>query len=64
MGCDCSRSGPGASPESPLRLGSPNAVVTHVEVLIGFAGLWLGEAWVTGSDVPDYVAKQFISPIT
>jgi hypothetical protein len=47
-------------PDSPLTFGAPNGIVTHVQVLIGFAGLQLGEAWVTGADVPDWIAKNFL----
>lgn len=63
MGCDCSRRGPGDSPDNPLLFGAPNGYTVHVDVLIAVAGLRLGEQWVTGADVPDWAAKRFIAII-
>jgi hypothetical protein len=51
------------SPSEPLTFGAPNGVVVHVNVVIAVAGLQLGEAWVTGADVPDWIAKGFLQAI-
>jgi hypothetical protein len=46
-----------------LLFGSPNGIVVHVNVLIAVAGLRLGEAWVTGADVQDWIAKNFLQAL-
>jgi hypothetical protein len=60
----CGGTGAGATPDEPLTLGAPGGPVYHVYVETGIAGLWPGEAWLTGSEAPTLIAAGLVRQIT
>jgi hypothetical protein len=51
----CGGNGLGKTPDQPLNIGGPDGELYHVEVITTLAGLWRGEAWLTGDAVPGYI---------
>lgn len=62
--CDCPTSGAGSSKSSPAVIGAAGGPVVLVDVITPFFGLWKGQAWVTGSRAPEFIAAGLLRPVT
>jgi hypothetical protein len=52
------------SPEEPLVHGAPGGPVYHVRVNSPVAGLWPGEAWITGTEADSLMATGLMHQLT
>jgi hypothetical protein len=60
----CGGHGAGDSPEEPLVHGAPGGPVYHVRVNSPVAGLWPGEAWITGTEADSLMATGLMHQLT